>query len=1164
MKSVLRGLVVSGGSRTLLLVLLGAGSAQAQTTTTVTRTVNYEYDAYGQLKKETVQPDDPAPRVSTEYTRAAVGGVDFGLVSAKTVTWLDPVSATTQSRVVQSTGYDARGRFALTQTNAKSQTVTSTYDETTGAVLTMVDPNQLTTSWEYDPWGRKLRENRPDDTVTSWMYQGCIDSCGWATSVTVTQQWGGAGLLKSQIAVPKEDFTDRLGRVVQSRTWGFDGTPVITQTAFTAQGYTASVARPRFQGEAPVWTFYDRDDIGRVNKIRSPAPDGSGYAETAYTYSGRVLSMVNAKGQSRIEERNVLGKLKSATDALGKVTTYVYDGFGNLVRTRDPKGNEIAIGYDALGRKTSLQDPDVGSVTYWVDPLGQTWKQRDAKAQDTLFSFDELGRMVRRLEPDQDSRWEYDTAVKGVGKLAESYTWVNGAKDVRRAMTYDAKGRPSTTVVSLDWDYLTQTSYDGFGRANVQSYTRRTRGATSGGVTTAIVNAFNAMGYVDKTYRRSDGVDTLVWTGLQIDAEGRDTRQQIGTGAVVVHGYNPSTGRLESIVSGADANGSVNATLQNDVYQYDVLGNLAYRAQLNGAGTLLQESFEYDELNRLKAAHLNGQTQNFAYDALGNITSKANVGTYAYPESGFGSTRPHAVSSITGNVAGLTNPSFSYDGNGNLLNGLNRAYTWSAADQPVTIEKLSNGQAVQRTEFLYGPDHERVRQIVRTMSGGQPQAMVNTVVYAGAIEKEIDVEKGVTIIRTSLGADGYVEERIAGTAIDANTAGTRNGRLFLKDHLGSVIGIVDEAGQLQQRMSYDAWGRRRNVDGSDDSWATLGTIKNDQDNSGYTGHEQLDQLGLVHMNARLYDPITGRHVSADPTVPDPKDQQAFNRFSYVLNNALIYVDPTGLGPEAFFTTLSNPFWSFSNQKNESNNRTKPCPVGWECIDPNDGSSIDQEGNRVLGRRNWARESYGIVAKFEELNKVSAETPEDYAERLAALYAISAEYKRLAEKYGISTAGDYFVSSVSMQIAIAQAKTTGEINWASFASAGIIISANAENGRGQAKTLKPAVAAAKGASHSLDELSQAAKAADRGGLTAAGRALQKHGDRGGSAFPRVTGGPEAINRQGQSIVDDILTSPGSTNVTRYHARFGKVTDIRAPDGRGVRYGPNGKFIGFLEP
>jgi len=106
-------------------------------------------------------------------------------------------------------------------------------------------------------------------------------------------------------------------------------------------------------------------------------------------------------------------------------------------------------------------------------------------------------------------------------------------------------------------------------------------------------------------------------------------------------------------------------------------------------------------------------------------------------------------------------------------------------------------------------------------------------------------------------------------------------------------------------------------------------------------------------------------------------------------------------------------------------------------------------------------------------------------------------------------------------------------------------------------------AAKGAARS-DELSQAAAAADRGGLTAAGRALQKHGDREGSAFPAAKGNPLSVNQQGQHAVDDILTSPGSTTVTRNHARFGQVTEVRAPDGRGVRYGADGKFIGFMEP
>ncbi len=86
----------------------------------------------------------------------------------------------------------------------------------------------------------------------------------------------------------------------------------------------------------------------------------------------------------------------------------------------------------------------------------------------------------------------------------------------------------------------------------------------------------------------------------------------------------------------------------------------------------------------------------------------------------------------------------------------------------------------------------------------------------------------------------------------------------------------------------------------------------------------------------------------------------------------------------------------------------------------------------------------------------------------------------------------------------------------------------------------------------------------GGLTAAGRALQKHGGREGSAFPAAKGNPLSINQQGQHVVDDILTTPGSTMTTRHYARFGEVTEVRAPDGRGLRYGSDGKFIGFLEP
>ena len=95
---------------------------------------------------------------------------------------------------------------------------------------------------------------------------------------------------------------------------------------------------------------------------------------------------------------------------------------------------------------------------------------------------------------------------------------------------------------------------------------------------------------------------------------------------------------------------------------------------------------------------------------------------------------------------------------------------------------------------------------------------------------------------------------------------------------------------------------------------------------------------------------------------------------------------------------------------------------------------------------------------------------------------------------------------------------------------------------------------------LDDLYDAGKQIDKGGeLTKAGRAAQKHGSRPGSVFPPATGNPSAINKQGQGVLEDILTSPNQTTKPN---RFGGQ-DIYG-GGRGVRYDSDGNFMGFLEP
>ena len=74
---------------------------------------------------------------------------------------------------------------------------------------------------------------------------------------------------------------------------------------------------------------------------------------------------------------------------------------------------------------------------------------------------------------------------------------------------------------------------------------------------------------------------------------------------------------------------------------------------------------------------------------------------------------------------------------------------------------------------------------------------------------------------------------------------------------------------------------------------------------GYTGHEHLAWFGLVNMNARLYDPLLGRFLSPDPYVQMPDFTQNFNRYSYCLNNPLVYVDETG----EFIWFIPNISWS---------------------------------------------------------------------------------------------------------------------------------------------------------------------------------------------------------------------------------------------------------------
>jgi len=119
-----------------------------------------------------------------------------------------------------------------------------------------------------------------------------------------------------------------------------------------------------------------------------------------------------------------------------------------------------------------------------------------------------------------------------------------------------------------------------------------------------------------------------------------------------------------------------------------------------------------------------------------------------------------------------------------------------------------------------------------------------------------------------------------------------------QDHLGSLVAITGDSVLTNadvQWFANGAWGERRFQQWNgplDPGFIPASTAH------GFTDHEHLDSVGLIHMNGRVYDPELGRFLSADPLVQEPHNSQSYNRYSYVFNNPLSYTDPSGFTAEA--------------------------------------------------------------------------------------------------------------------------------------------------------------------------------------------------------------------------------------------------------------------------
>jgi RHS repeat-associated protein len=249
-------------------------------------------------------------------------------------------------------------------------------------------------------------------------------------------------------------------------------------------------------------------------------------------------------------------------------------------------------------------------------------------------------------------------------------------------------------------------------------------------------------------------------------------------------------------------------------------------------------------------------------------------------------TQKHAVTQ-----AGSSTFAYAYDANGNMASRQGQTIQWSSYNYPIAIS-AGSGQTAEAVSFSYGPDRNRWQQIY-TGNG-----TTETTNYIGGL-------MDVVVSGASVDYRHYIYAGSEPVAVYSRKgSGVNAFSYFLTDHQSSVAKIVaGSTGAVAASESFTPYGNRRDPS----TWSgspTTGDLTTTAGftRQGYTFQTQLGLwMGLNHMKGRVQDAVTGRFLSADPSVPDTTNPQDYNRYTYARNNPLTFLDPSG------FTTTTYQF-----------------------------------------------------------------------------------------------------------------------------------------------------------------------------------------------------------------------------------------------------------------
>jgi RHS repeat-associated protein len=811
---------------------------------------------------------------------------------------------------------DARGNTTVTEYETIAHTYPSTiqYPETNGVshveenlafnyrvgqVTTVRDENNNLTYYAYDSLGRLTRADFPDGGQAVHTYW---DS-SFPTYVKTTIKTG------SGTPITSYKYFDGLQRKIQTLTYGENGKPIYTHSFYDNMGRNYRNEGPYFakSGGYP-WEKSTFDFFGRPEKIESP--DGEyGTVTTAFTYSGLETTTTDPDLARKKIVKDYLGRTIQVVEYSDKgeiYTGYTYNAVGDLKTITNHGGIVTEFDYDTLGRKRSMHDPDMGFWEYEYDPNRNLKTQIDHKLQNIKFDYDELNRVTSKTYSTLDPSvvYNYDNLVipNGIGRL---YSASNSQVTVTYD-EYDEMGRQvsvSKKIVGNETVFTTINEYDLAGNP------------------------------VGMTYPDQYKVNYMLYPGTRL------LHQVTGSDDVVfaeLEDYEP-TGKIGYLYQG---NGTA-TTFSYDSKSTRLLDIHTQDPSVEPANDITHKSYKYTRAGDIKEItdHLKNVTRYYGYDKLHRLISETSSGaalvhpsrviklTYNYEGDG-----PfHAPKAIEAN--GTVHDPF-YDQNGNMTISPNladpedvpyREISYNADNMPFEINlpaedstsadcddsSQPGAECTQKIEFVYDGDNQRAR---KTSSKGSTYY----------ISEHFEIINGV--------ATKYI---FAGNLRIAKITSSDT-QYFHKDHLQSSTAVTNDLGDEVESTDFFPFGHERSS-----SKLRISYYR-------YTDQELDPETELYNYDARLYDPVIALFNTPDPYLSSnlarnifdnkinkerdnnnsvdkeknihrendktigredlisyvTENPQRLNRYAYVLNNPINYIDPFGLARWKGYLTVT--------------------------------------------------------------------------------------------------------------------------------------------------------------------------------------------------------------------------------------------------------------------